>query len=236
MTDHLDDLLIHQEELDNLVYGTLITHLSLTLYRGLFLKNKNQLFSLLQTEFFTFIVILIFVFPVTLIFLRSQGNIFQQQSEINQLILIVFCLCLGLLLLINIYLWQQSKKHKSLAILIEKTDQYNNLIKAVKLVESLESITPSNGDENQTFEKQDLINTLTMIKQGLIQGLTLEKLIRKQGRLIEQHYQLLTNLDSNLSALMDIDLNHPSSQYQKILQDAIQIGMTVHKEIKKLQN
>ncbi|WP_013322306.1 hypothetical protein [Gloeothece verrucosa] len=236
MSVNLDDFLIEQQELESLIDGNLVTQISLDIYRGVFLKNKKSLFSTFLTEIFTFILILIGVIPLAIIVIRNRVKMPEGSTEINQILIILAIICLGLMLLINIYWWKQSHQFKSLAILVDKTEQYNHLIQSIKLVKALELSNALNTAENWESQHQDLMEALRVIKDSLIQGFTVEKIIRKHKALINNQYDLLTSIEANLTALMTFDLSNPSSNYRDLLQDAIQIGMTVHKEMIKLRN
>lgn len=235
MTVNLDELFIPQESLESLVDGNIITNISIDIYRGFILKNSRKIISVLMTGFFVFIVVLILVLPLTLILMKSSGSIPQEINEINQLLVILLGVCLGLMLLINIYLWQQSQKIKSLAILVDKTEQYNHLIQAISVVKHLESVNPPNNQDWES-QHQELMDALRVIKNSLTQAFTVERIIRKHEGMINNQYELLTNIETNLTALMTFDLSHSSSNYRELLQDAIQIGMTVHREVRKLRN
>lgn len=236
MSVNLDNFLIHPETLESLINGNLLTQICIDIYRGVILKNKKSLFSVVLTEIFTFIVVIILVIPITLIVIRRLFTISENSTQVNQLLLLLLAICLGLMLLINIYLWQQSQKHKSLAILVEKAEQYNNLIQSIKLAKNLESINPLNNLETWEIQHQDLIEALTVIKDSLKQGFIVERIIRKHQKMINNGNELMNNIENNLTALMTFELSQSNTNYQELFQDAIQIGITVHKEVKKLSN
>ena len=48
-------------------------------------------------------------------------------------------------------------------------------------------------------------------------------------------YQLFANLEDNLIQFLSLPNNHDHSEYQQLLIEAIQIGLSVHQEVRKIQ-
>ncbi|MEM8779713.1 MAG: hypothetical protein AAGF26_12740 [Cyanobacteria bacterium P01_G01_bin.49] len=234
MSPELEDLLINREQVEKLIDLEVITSIAVDFYRALKFKNNRQILSILFTELSTFIVVLILVMPVTLILLRGIGQLPNDPAGINQIIINILGICLLLMLFFNIYLFRQIKKIKSLATLIEKLDHYNQVIQSIILVEGLESAKGVKNQLNYLSHQQELFNALRITKESLLSALEVEKIIRKHKNLIDYRYELFSNLENNLTALMSFETNHQNYDYEELLKNALQIGMTVHKEVKKL--
>jgi hypothetical protein len=229
----VDDFIFSKKYLENLVDSNVFAQISIELYRGFVLKNKQSFFSILLTEVFTFIILLILVIPAGLVCLKSWLNFPSESISINLVILILLGFCLGLMLLINTYLWVESKKNKSLAILLNKAEQYNQIIKSIKVLEYLESVNLTQNSESWANQNTELIEALQIIKDSLIQAFRIEKFIRENRIIINKNSVLFNDIENNLTALMTFDFHSSSSQYKELLKDAIQIGITVHKEMRK---
>jgi hypothetical protein len=62
------------------------------------------------------------------------------------------------------------------------------------------------------------------------------RILRENKDFIDRRYELFANIESNLAALMALDVSDRASEYGRLLNEALEIGMSVHKEVRKLQN
>ena len=140
-----------------------------------------------------------------------------------------------LLFLINYYLWHKAKQLKVLAILLEKVKQYNNLLANLKLVAKLNMIN-FNDSLNQEISNSipELKNALELTKNSLIKSIELETMIYRDRHLINNRYQLLATLESGLVNLGSLSSND-ANEYQKLISEAIAIGLSIHQEVRKTQ-
>ena len=68
----------------------------------------------------------------------------------------------------------------------------------------------------------------------LINGLKTERILREHQDFMGRRYELFLNLENNLSALMALDVTNQATEYGQLLNEALEIGMTVHQEVRKL--
>jgi len=236
MQSDLKDLQINTENLDDLVDLNFSSTLAVDLCRALLFKNYQQGLSVLMTEFFVFLVVLIFVMPVSLIALRSLGNLPEDSAGVTQLLVTILVITLLGISIWNLYLCKQAKQSRALAQLMEEVDKYNGIIKTLSLIDQLESVENSYTQSPGTNNREEVIEALKVTKSSLISGLQVEKIIRKHQGFIDRRYQLLSDLENNLTTLMTFDQINQTSEYGRLLNESLQIGMTVHKEVRKLQN
>ena len=137
--------------------------------------------------------------------------------------------------MINYYLWHKAKQLKVLAILLEKVKQYNNLLANLKLVAKLNMIN-FNDSLNQEISNSipELKNALELTKNSLIKSIELETMIYRDRHLINNRYQLLATLESGLVNLGSLSSND-ANEYQKLISEAIAIGLSIHQEVRKTQ-
>jgi hypothetical protein len=234
MPSALDNLKITSTELDESNDLKFIDSLAIDIYKTFFFRNSQRIISFAIANLSTFILIVIFVAPTSLIVFRDAINNIKNQSSINLILLTLLGICFVCLISWNIYLWKRAQRLKSLAILLEKIEQYNHVIDAITLIDKLESPHRSNAVKVQN--REELLAALNLIKESLINAMKVETLIRKHKTLINNRYELFAMLEANLTALMAFDPSHQISEYGKLLDDALQIGLTVHKEVRKLHN
>lgn len=234
------ELEISQAELEELVNFDLLSTWAIDISRVFFLDLNIYRKSLLITEGCSLFLVSLLFFPINLIFFRNFNWL---NNNINGLVLVlVFTACLSIMMIImlNYHLWHQAKRLKVFAILLEKIKQYNNLIYNFKLVAELESLSSSsNVVENQkntnNFPAETELKTvLSLTKNSLIKSIELEKIINCDRNLTSNPYQLLANLESGLVNLGELAQNN-SNEYQQLLSEAIEIGLSVHQEIRKNQ-
>ncbi len=236
MSSNLGDLLITTEEVETLVDIDISTGLAIDVYRGLILRNGRQMLSVLLTEVFTFILILIFVIPISLIVLRNSGNLPDDLPGKMRLLTILVTISLLGLLVWNAYLWKQAQQIKFLVRLMDEIDKYNSIIQAIQLVDKLESASHSATKSNNLTNRQEVLDALIVTKEVLINALRVENIIKNHHDFIANKYELFANLENNLTALMSFDTNHSVSDYGQLMNEALKIGLTVHKEIRNLRN
>ena len=236
MQSDLEELQITTENLDDLVDLDFSSTLAVDFCRAFILKNYQQGLSVLMTEFFVFLVVLIFLMPVSLIVLRSSGNLPGDSAGVTQLLVGILGIAVLGISVWNLYLCKQAKQSRALAQLMEEVDKYNGIIKTLALIDQLESVGNSPNQLSGTNNRKEVISALQVTKSSLISALQVEKIIRKHQGFIDRRYQLLAELENNLTTLMAFDRINQTSEYGRLLNESLQIGMTVHKEVRKLQN
>ncbi|NES83019.1 MAG: hypothetical protein F6K10_17330 [Moorea sp. SIO2B7] len=232
---NLDDLQITQEERENLINLNIINTIALDFCQGLIIKNSRNIFSLLLTELFSFILLLIVIMPVSLIIIRNSIGVSQAQAMEKQILLIILAISLFCLFIWNLFLWKQAKKVKSLAILINEIDKFNGVIQGIDMLKEIES-TKTNSQLESSHNIEEAIEALRITRESLINALKVEEIIRKHQYLMGSRYQLFANLENNLVNLMSFETNNDAREYGQLLNKTLEIGMTVHKEVRKLQN
>lgn len=228
----LESLKLTPEELDDLVEFDTSTAIAVDFYRAIAFKKPQQMFSVLITELALFISILIAVYPISLILVRNSNSLPTTTSGTNQLLLILLIFSLVCLVGINAYIWRGAKKLKSLAKLIEEIDKYNGIIHALEVMERLDSVSGATSIQN----REEVFEILRATKRSLISAVNIEKVMRKHQGFLANRQELLTSLENNLTTLITFDPSSAAQEYQQLLNDTLQIGMTVHKEVGKLQS
>lgn len=236
MLSDLGALHITAEEIEDLVDLNPSKTLAIDVYRGFILKRPKSILSVFLTELFTFGLLLTFVMPVSLIILRSLGKIPEDTSALIRLFTVILGLCLLSIPIGNIYLWKQVKTVKSLARLMDEVDKYNGVIQAITLVDELELVTNSTTQLNHLSNRKEVFKALKVTKESLISALRVERIIRRHKSFIDGRYELLVNIENNLNTLLSFEVSNQASEYGRLLNESLQIGMSVHKEVRKLQN
>ncbi len=236
MQSDLGALHITTEEIEDLVDLNPSKTLAVDAYRAFILKRPKSIVSVLLTELLAFGLLLTFVMPVSLIILRNAGKVPEDTAGIIRLFTVILGVCLLSIPIGNIYLLKQAKTVKSLARLMDEVDKYNGVIQAITLVDEIELVVNSTTQLNHLSNRQEVVTALQVTKESLISALRVEKIIRRHKNFVEGRYELLANIENNLNTLLSFEVSNQASEYGRLLNESLQIGMSVHKEVRKLQN
>mgnify|MGYP001794648463 CR=1 FL=1 len=248
MVLYWEKLKINQDELNSVFEPNIITNWAIALCQVLLLQQKKYLPTLLLTESSLLFIGFLFCFPLNLIFLRKMELIANNSQGLLIIILITILLSGFILFIFNFYLWQKAKRIKLLSRLLEKIADYNNLINNFQLLAKINRLSSQNIDiaKNQITNNlqaiDELKEVLELTKTSLLNSVELESFIYNNPQVKQNssscytvdRYQLLSSLEHNLAdlALSEIDSN---SEYQEILNEAVNLGLSVHQEVKKIR-
>jgi hypothetical protein len=231
---NLNQLHIAPEEVDELGGLDIADRMAIAMYRVIKYQHFKQWFSLLFMEGFVLILGLIFIMPINLIALRNTGLIPHDQREIRQLLLGLLLETVFIVVLWNVYLWQQAQKNQAIAKLIYEIEKFNEIVNVIQFLDQLESIEPSKMHSDRLQNRHEVLRALQITKDTLVNALKAQKMMRSQQGLINRRYDLVADLETNLTALMALSLNSQVDDYSNLLNQALQINLSVHREIQKL--
>lgn len=240
MTLDWSELEINQTQLDNILELDLSSSWAIALNRVFLLHQAKYWQSLLFIESSILFTSLLFWFPINLIVFRKLNLLDADSSGLLVVLLGSFSLAILFLIVTNYSLWQKAKKLKSLTKLLNKITEYNRLVNDFQLISNFNKLTSS---QHPTADKsvKKLQNIFKLTKNSLLQSIELEvfmtrhrqakQLISSQTR---ERDRLLANLEQNLVnvSLIEIDSNQ---EYQQLLNEAVELGLNVHREIDKIK-
>ncbi|MCC3432564.1 MULTISPECIES: hypothetical protein [unclassified Microcoleus] len=228
----LDELIIPEKELEDLSGIALSDGFSGNFYRPATLRDGKNLFALLLHELLIFCVTLVVSLPVALLANRNQVG-FSDAEIFVRVLQITLGLSLAITVVWNVYKWVKAKPLATLAGLLDEVEKYHEVIKALDIIDRL---TAAGNLQANLINRQDAIEALKITRESLVCALKTERIIRENQKFIGRRYELFANIESNLAALMALDVSDRASEYGRLLNEALEIGMSVHKEVRKLQN
>ncbi|MDY6936803.1 MAG: hypothetical protein SWY16_03970 [Cyanobacteriota bacterium] len=125
--------------------------------------------------------------------------------------------------------WRKFTTPESLVALLDDVDRYHSTLKAVEIGDSLEAAGSSDG---RARDRQTLISALQLTRTDLVRALKTERILRDNKDFIATNPELFA---SNLTAIEALQVSDRGSAYSKFLNDALQIGMSIQEEMRKLQ-
>ena len=238
-----EKLKISQDELNNVFELDLITSWAIALSKVLLLRYRKYSWFLLKIECSLLFISLLFCFPLNLIFLRKLDIIANNTNGLWIVAINTIFLSFLFLLLCNIYLWQKAKRLKLLSKLLEKVVDYNNLVCNFQLIVNINYLANKNSNLNtgDKYKLNEFKTVLELTKNSLLNSIKLESFVYNRQLIKENSLsalaldrdRLLTTLEHNLVdiALPEMDSNQ---EYREILNEAIDLGLSVHREIRKI--
>jgi hypothetical protein len=133
----------------------------------------------------------------------------------------------------NLWMWQQGKRLQMLAHLLDQVDKHNEIIAAVHVMDELDTVTPSTIPR---LDRTEVLEALLATRESLINALMTERIIRKHQRLISRRQALFTNIETNLVTLQNLQVDHPANEYGQLFNEALQIGLSIRRELEKLNS
>ncbi|MEY2831927.1 MAG: hypothetical protein RLZZ574_1185 [Cyanobacteriota bacterium] len=234
MSVNWEELEINSAELEELMSFNLLSTWALDFSRVFCLRNRAYVSSLLFTEGCGLFLAYLLFFPILLILFRNLGWLNNNFNGLLLVLLSTASLSLVLVLLLNFYLWHQAKQLKVFAILLEKVKQYNGLIAHLKLFAELDSLSSVTQINHNSPGEIELKAALELTKNSLLKSIELEKILNRDRHLANNRYQLLANLESSLINLESFSQDE-ANNYQQLLAEVIEIGLSVHKEVRKMR-
>jgi hypothetical protein len=198
-------------------------------YRSSVLQNPQRLLNLLLTEVIVSALVFIFTIPIALAFFRgaiAQGV--SQFSEIVQFLQIPLSITLVVILMWNIYLWFGRKRYQSLMHLLDAIDKYHEILAAIDLLDQLEIASQS---QVKLDDRAEVLEALRLTRDNLVAGLMTEKILRENRGLLARRYDLVASIENNVATLKALELNHQADDYGQLLNEAIQISISVRQEL-----
>lgn len=229
----LDELLIPETELEELSGLALGDGFAGNFYRQGAFRNSKKLFAILLNELLIFAVTLVVSLPVALLATKHKVGSFSDAQIFVWVLQLTLGLSIAIAVAWNLYRWVKARPLATLAGLLDEVDKYHEVIKALDIIDRL--IAVGNLQAN-LMNREDAIEALNVTRESLICALKTERILRENQEFIGRRYELFANIESNLAALMAMDVSDRATEYGRLLNEALEIGMSVHKEVKKLQN
>ncbi|WP_293148764.1 MULTISPECIES: hypothetical protein [unclassified Microcoleus] len=229
----LDELRIPEKELEDLSGIALSDGFSGNFYHPDTLRNGKKLFALLLHELLIFCVTLVISLPVALLANKHEVSSASDAEIFVRVLQITLGLSLAITVAWNVYQWLKAKPLATLAGLLDEVEKYHEVIKALDIIDRL---TAAGNLQANLINRQDAIEALKITRESLVCALKTEKILRENHKFIGRRYELFANIESNLAALMALDVSDRATEYGRLLNEALEIGMSVHKEVRKLKN
>lgn len=222
---NLDSLRITQRELDKIT-GLDISEVTMGwAYRQTaFLPQRRLAWA--SDQLLTVGVALVFCVPVTLLVARAISG--DNVQAVGRWLPLGGFGAIALTALWTTYRWQEGKRLKVLSHLLDEIDRFNDMVAAVEILEELGATKTSRLNLDN---RQEVIEALHLTRESLICGLMTERIMRKHQQFMARRAEMFSSIERNLATLQLLQVSDDASEYGRLLNDAIQIGISVHQEL-----
>jgi hypothetical protein len=194
-------------------------------------RDRALLWSPIALEILVFCLTLIISLPVALLVSPKSTYSPDDPQIVVQFLTITLILSPLLTLAWNVYIWFKAKSLATLVSLLDEVDKYNEIIQAVDVLDRLAAV----GNSQVTLLNRDeTIAALRVARESLICALKTERILRENQNLVGRRSELFANIENNLSALMIFDTSDRANEYSRLLNEALEIGLSVQREVRKL--
>ncbi len=229
MQTDLNELRITPSQLEK-VTGLEVTDILMgKVYRPTVFRSTKRFLSFLLTETLTLGLILIFCLPLSLVIGRGLGIL--TTSNTVPFLLTALGIAIALFAIWNGWTWQKGKGLKTLAHLLDEVDKHNEIIDAVHIIDELGAIQNSTI---QVIDREEILKALSATRESLLNALMTEKVLRKHQQFMARRQELFANIETNLATLQTLQANQQANEYGQLLNEALQIGMSLRQELEKL--
>ena len=133
----------------------------------------------------------------------------------------------------GLYGVHQGRQLKVLSHLLDEVDRFNEMIKAVEILEELRQVDGT-SKRLSLDDPEAVKEALHLTRESLVCGLMSDRIMRKHQRFIARRHELFTSIETNLSSLQALRAADMAGDYGQLLNEALQVGTAVHQELRKI--
>lgn len=232
MRPDLESLIVSESEVEAIA-GVDVNDVLLGLaYRPALLQDFKKLLSFAIAQLFMFGVICIFLTPIGISIVRNSG--FSGEDAIGTVYFLGITLALAsiVMLLLNFYLWKRGKKFETFSNFLEEITKYNEVVRSLDILDKIEAA----GGGVQVSDREETVEALRVTRDSLLGSLRTERILREHKGFFERRYELFAKIENDLATLRGLEISDEASEYGRLLNQALKIGVSVDREVRRLQN
>jgi hypothetical protein len=114
--------------------------------------------------------------------------------------------------------------------LLDEVDRHNAMIRAIDINDQIEA---AGNLRVRLSNRHRVVEALKLTRANLVRALKTERILRENKRFIDRNPELFAD---NLMALRALQVSDQASEHGRLLDEALQIGLSVQDEMRKLQS
>lgn len=232
MRPDLENAIVTPRELEAIA-GVDVNDMGFSLaFRRSFLQNVNQLLSFAIAQLFILGLFFILLTPIGILMVRNFGLSGEEMATTFYFLLFSGGIAGVASLSLNLYLWKRSQKFQTFLTLVDEIQKYNEVVRSLDILDKIEAA----GAEIQLSDRQEVIEALHITRESLLGSLRTDRILRENQDLIDRRYELFAKIENNLATLNHLQISDEATEYGRLLNQALKIGVSVDREIRRLQN
>lgn len=200
-------------------------------YRPSALKQRSRLLVFCLTQVVVFVLVIVLSLPIALFITAGAASGISQLPAILKFLQVAIGIALVVTIGWNFYMRFAVHRLKTLMHLLDEVDKYNEVIRAMDLLDQLEMVHPAHVNVG---DRDEVLQALSIARESLKSGLMSDRILRENRILSAGRYELTAKIEQNLVALRALEVNQQASEYGQFINEAFQIGLSVHREVQKL--
>jgi hypothetical protein len=121
--------------------------------------------------------------------------------------------------------WKKSRKlKKRLTPLLKEVQHFNNLVGQIETLDQLAEV----GNPVKVQDRNTILTGLRAMREQLVRALKTERILRDKPEFESAEFSL------DLAPLYALEFQEQTTEYNKVLQDTLQIGENIQNELKKI--
>lgn len=243
MNAELADLTISEQEIERLsgcdVGPIFIGGVFGGVYRTSVFRDPQRLVGFCLTEVAVFLLSCVFTLPLGLATIRNASGNISQSTGMVPFLVVVIGSALLLLAAWNGYMVMRRGRFQRLMHLLDEIDRYHDVIQAIAVLDQLDSAsnlpaaTPAN-QPSSLHNRAEVLEALRLTRDSLVASLMTERILRESRGLLARRQELLASIETNLTTVRALEMKHQANEYGQFLNDALEIGMRVQREMEKM--
>ncbi|BAZ66144.1 hypothetical protein NIES4106_08910 [Fischerella sp. NIES-4106] len=186
------------------------------------MSNRQQRFAFLLKEVReTLLLILLITALIYGLITLTMGS----QIGLGIILLIVVAIAV----VVGRWFWRRFRYSQALIIILNEVDKYHA---GVQAVDNLDQQAISENPENNSHDRENVISALQLVREDLVRGLKIERVLRDNKKSLNDQQELSVN---NLANLQALQVSSSAGEYAQILNQLLQIDLDVQSQIRKLQ-
>jgi hypothetical protein len=114
--------------------------------------------------------------------------------------------------------------------LLDEADRHNAMIRAIDINDQIEA---AGNLRVRLSNRHKVIEALKITRANLVRALKTERILRENQRFIDRNPELFAD---SLMALRALQVSDQASEHGRLLNEALEIGLSVQDEMRKLQS
>ncbi|MCT7966038.1 hypothetical protein NG799_06790 [Laspinema sp. D1] len=232
MRPDLENAIVTESELETIA-GVDVNDIGLSLaFRLSFLQNLNKLLSFAIAQLFILVLFFILLTPLGILMVRNSGLSGQEMATTVYFLLFTAGIAGVATLILNWYLWRRSQKFQTFLTLLDEIQKYNEVVRSLDILDKIEAA----GAQIQLSDRQEVLEALNITRESLLGSLRTDRILRENQDLIDHRYELFAKIENNLATLNHLKISDEATEYGRLLNQALKIGVSVDREIRRIQN